>query len=71
MGSRIWSYPTVALWEVDGVPGTQTSRFLLSYTTAIEATALCVQQHVKGAIIIIAALYHVTPPHGENGCYTG
>ena len=59
--------------QLDGVPGTQTSRFLLSYTTAIEATALFVQQHVKGAIIvwqqvkgaIIADLYHVTPPHGE------
>ena len=29
---------------------------------AIEATALFVQQQVKGAII--ADLYHVTPPHG-------
>ena len=36
--------------KLDGVPGTQTSRFLLSYTTAIEATALFVQQLVKGAI---------------------
>ena len=55
--------------QLDGVPGTQTSRFLFSYTTAIEATALFVQQLVKGAII--ADLYHVTPRHGENGCYTG
>ena len=59
--------------RLDGVLGTQTSRLLLSYynNTAIEATALFVQQQVdlKGAII--ADLYHVTPPHGENGCYTG
>ena len=53
--------------KLDGVLGTQTSRLLLSYhlcslTTAIEATALFVQQHVKGAIIV----YHVTPPHGEK-----
>ena len=38
--------------KLDGVPGTQTSRFLLSYTTAIEATALFVQQLVKGTIIV-------------------
>ena len=30
------------------------------FNTAIEATALFVQQHVKGAIIVD----HVTPPHG-------
>ena len=47
--------------ELDGVPRTQTSRLLLSsVTTAIEATALFVQQHVKGAIIV----HHVTTPHG-------
>ena len=42
--------------ELDGVLETQTSRLLLSYynNTAIEATALFVQQQVKG----------VTPPHG-------
>ena len=44
---------------LDGVPRTQTSRLLLSsVTTAIEATALFVQQHVKGAIIV----HHVTTP---------
>ena len=50
--------------KLDGVLETQTSRLLLSYynNTAIEATALFVQQQVKGAII--ADLYHVTPPHG-------
>ena len=52
--------------ELDGVPRTQTSRLLLSYTytTAVEATALFVQQqcHVKGAIIVD----HVTPPHGKK-----
>ena len=31
-----------------------------SLTTAVEATAQFVQQHVKGAIIV----HHVTPPHG-------
>ena len=31
-------------------------------TTAVEATALFIQQHVKGAIIV----YHVTPPHGKK-----
>ena len=40
---------------------TQTSRLLL-FTTAAEATALFVQQHVKCAII----LNHVTPPHGKK-----
>ena len=35
-------------------------RVYYSVTTAIEATALFVQQHVKGAIIVD----HVTPPHG-------
>ena len=45
--------------QLDGVPRTQTSRLLLSsVTTAIEATALFVQQHVKGAIIV----HHVTTP---------
>ena len=34
-----------------------------SLTTAVEATALFVQQHVKGAIIVD----RVTPPHGKNG----
>ena len=55
--------PSVYL-QLDGVLETQTSRLLLSYynNTAIEATALFVQQQVKGAII--ADLYHVTPPHG-------
>ena len=53
--------------KLDGVPGTQTSRLLYSLTTAIEATALFVQQHVKGAIII----YHVTPSMWKNGCYAG
>ena len=38
--------------KLDGVPRTQTSRLLLSLTTAVEATALFVQQHVKGAIIV-------------------
>ena len=37
-------------------------RVYYSLTTAIEATALFVQQHVKGAFIV----YHVTPPHGEK-----
>ena len=39
--------------QLDGVLGTQTSRLLLCYynNTAIEATALFVQQQVKGAII--------------------
>ena len=39
--------------QLDGVLETQTSRLLLSYynNTAIEATALFVQQQVKGAII--------------------
>ena len=32
-----------------------------SLTTAVEATALFVQQYVKGAIIVD----HVTPPHGK------
>ena len=62
-GGKIPPFPPTRL---DGVPGTQTSRLLLSYnyyTTAIEATALFVQQ-VKGAII--ADLYHMTPPHGEK-----
>ena len=35
-------------------------RVYYSVTTAIEATALFVQQHVKGAIIV----HHVTTPHG-------
>ena len=34
-------------------------RVYFSLTTAVEATALFVQQHVKGAII-------VTPPHGKK-----
>ena len=37
-------------------------RVYYSLTTEVEATALLfVQQHVKGAIIIV---HHVTPPHG-------
>ena len=36
-------------------------RVYYSLTTAVEATALFVQQHVKGAIIAD----HVTPPHGQ------
>ena len=35
-------------------------RVYYSLTTAVEATALFVQQHVKGAIIV----NHVTPTHG-------
>ena len=35
-------------------------RVYYSLTTAVEATARFVQQHVKGAIIV----HHVTPPHG-------
>ena len=35
-------------------------RVYYSVTTAIEATALFVQQHVKGAIIVD----HVAPSHG-------
>ena len=38
-------------------------RVYYSLTTAVEATARFVQQHVKGAIIV----HHVTPPHGKNG----
>ena len=37
-------------------------RVYYSLTTAVEATALFVQQQVKGAIIVD----HVTPPHGEK-----
>ena len=37
-------------------------RVYYSLTTAIEATALFVQQQVKGAIIVD----HVTPPHGKK-----
>ena len=37
-------------------------RVYFSLTTAVEATALFVQQHVNGAIIV----YHVTPPHGKK-----
>ena len=42
----------------------------LPFTTlllAVEASALFVQQHVKGAIIVD----HVTRLMGENGCCTG
>ena len=37
-------------------------RVYYSLTTAVEATALFVQQQVKGAIIVD----HVTPPHGKK-----
>ena len=37
-------------------------RVYCSLTTAVEATALFVQQHVKGTIIVD----HVTPPHGKK-----
>ena len=37
-------------------------RVYFSLTTAVEATALFVQQHVNGTIIV----YHVTPPHGKK-----
>ena len=37
-------------------------RVYFSLSTAVEATAQFVQQHVKGAIIV----YHVTPPHGKK-----
>ena len=37
-------------------------RVYYSLTTAVEATALFVQQKVKGAIIVD----HVTPPHGKK-----
>ena len=39
-------------------------RVYYSLSTAIEATALFVQQHVEGAIIV--HLYHVTPPNGKK-----
>ena len=37
-------------------------RVYYSLTTAVEATALFVQQQVNGAIIVD----HVTPPHGKK-----
>ena len=37
-------------------------RVYYSLTTAVEATARFVQQHVKGAIIVD----HVTSPHGKK-----
>ena len=39
-------------------------RVYYSLTTAVEATALFVQQQVKGAIIV--HVDHVTPPHGKK-----